>query len=135
MKQYRLSQIPYLTVGESGYQRFAQPLVSPEIGNHEHLSVDVVNFLPHSQSDGHAHPDRSELIYFLNDGAMVIDGQKHRIEAHSLVVVEAGEMHSVINESDELLRIICIFSPALPKTESAKAFIREHLKAPAQTVE
>lgn len=118
--------MPYLTVGDPGEQRFAQPLVAPELGNHDTLSIDVVNVTASSHTGSHKHVDRSEMIFFLNDGAMIIDNKRYEIEANSLIIVEAGETHTVINDSDGLLRILCIFAPALPKSEEAMEFIKQH---------
>jgi mannose-6-phosphate isomerase-like protein (cupin superfamily) len=126
MKQFILSQIPFFQVGEENTVRYAQFMVSPEAGNHDSLSIDAVTLKPRSRTDSHIHETNKEMMFFIDGGNIVIDGEDFELEPRTLIIVEEGESHMVVNNSDEDITLICIFSPALPKNEKALAFLKKN---------
>jgi mannose-6-phosphate isomerase-like protein (cupin superfamily) len=123
MKRYSLSAIPFFKVGDGNNVRYAQFMVSPEAGNHYSLSIDAVTLKPRSHTDAHIHCDNKEMMFFIDGGEIEIDGTEYSLEPRTLIIVEEGELHRVINRSDRNITLICTFSPALPKNDEAVKFL------------
>ena len=128
MKKFALYEIPFFQVGDGDTTRYAQFMVGPEMGNHDSLSIDAVTLKPHSSTDSHIHDTNKEMMFFLDGGNIVIDGQDYALAPRTQIIVEEGEAHMVVNKTDEEITLLCTFSPPLPKNEGAVSFIESTLK-------
>lgn len=71
------------------------------------------------KTDSHTHPV-DELIYITSGhGYSVYEGEKTPIQAGSFIYAKAGKEHQCVNKSNETMRLVCIYIPALPE-ESIK---------------
>src|SRR5271157_446569 len=63
----------------------------------------------------HDHGDVGELMYFVTgEGKAVLeDGTEYHIKPNTVLWAPPGVKHQTINESDEPLRIACVFVPAV----------------------
>lgn len=59
---------------------------------------------------GHNHPGQEEVYFFVQGtGIMIIDDQRFRVEAGSVVLVPDGAFHRVINDGEMNLTFNCVF--------------------------
>ncbi len=59
---------------------------------------------------GHNHPGQEEVYFFVQGtGIMIIDEQRFRVEAGSVVLVPDGAFHRVINDGEMNLTFNCVF--------------------------
>jgi quercetin dioxygenase-like cupin family protein len=66
------------------------------------------------KTDMHTHPV-DELIYITSGyGYSLKKDEKTPIQAGSFIYAKAGEEHQCVNESNETMRLVCIYIPALP---------------------
>ena len=69
--------------------------------------VQVVKFLPKTKIKTHYHKHTKEIFYILKEGGIIsIDNQHVRARNGDILLCEPGEMHSVINDTDEEFRIL-----------------------------
>jgi len=72
------------------------------------------------KTDYHTHTV-DELIYITSGyGYSLADGKKTPIQAGSFIYAKAGEQHQCVNESNETMRLICIYIPGLPEETITK---------------
>jgi quercetin dioxygenase-like cupin family protein len=75
------------------------------------------------KTDLHTHPV-DELIYITSGyGYSLYKGEKTPVKPGSFIYAKAEEEHQVVNESNETMRLVCIYIPALPEDKVKK--IRE----------
>jgi len=66
------------------------------------------------KTDAHEH-SVDELIYVASGfGYSISSGEKALIGTGTLLYASAGEKHQVVNESNETMRLVCVYVPALP---------------------
>ncbi len=83
------------------------------VGNFTFLLSTLFPF--EGKTDYHTHTV-DELIYITSGyGFSLADGKKIPIQAGSFIYAKAGEKHQCVNESNETMRLICIYIPALPE--------------------
>ncbi len=69
--------------------------------------VQVVKFLPKTKIKTHYHKQTKEIFYILNEGGIIsIDNQQVEAKNGDILLCEPGEIHSVINDTDEEFRIL-----------------------------
>jgi len=91
---------------------------------------------PHSKTDYHRH-DRPELIQVLTGfGVFLCEGDEISVGPDTALWVRTGEMHQMVNESDESMKLATVFVPAysteellIPIREAADDANREATKA------
>jgi len=72
------------------------------------------------KTDSHVHPV-DELIYIVSGyGYSLGGGQKTPVKTGTMVYASAGEEHQIVNESNETMRLLCVYIPALPDEVIAK---------------
>ena len=80
--------------------------------NVEEITFSHVAIYPHSKTDYHSY-DRPELIIIIGGrGKSVCDGQETQVEPDMALWVKAEEKHQMINESDEMMKLLTVFTPA-----------------------
>lgn len=81
-------------------------------GDAKNMCFGVAYFPPNSQAPGHVHPGEEEIIYVLSGkGRIFFDGKPESVEPGTCVYVPPGVEHSINNQSDEVMRIVYVFSP------------------------
>lgn len=112
MHLYKIDELPYAEFGQD-IKRKVRLVISPYTTGSEGLSIVHVTVSPKGVSEGHAHEDSDEYIYFDNYGKCIVDGEECRVEKNSVVMAPMGKKHACINTSDtEDLHLLCIFIPA-----------------------
>lgn len=62
-----------------------------------------------------------ELIYITSGYGYSVYGEKQTpVQAGSFIYAKAGEAHQVVNKSNESMRLVCIYIPALPQENIEK---------------
>lgn len=98
------------------------------------FSVHMTEWAPGAQVDNHLHETSTEAMFCLSGhGKASVNDEVFDFEPMSMICALPGEMHQIINTGDELLRVLCIFSPAISgeglrsRAESAvAAYRKEH---------
>lgn len=76
------------------------------------FSVHLTEWEPGCEIDEHFHPDGMEAMYLMSGkGLAVIDGKNYEFKPDSMIVAPPGISHKIVNTGEELLRVLCIFSP------------------------
>ena len=107
------------------YHRHIRVMLAPDRRNVPEITFSQVLLYPESITDAHAH-DRPELIIVTaGRGVSVCEGKKTSIEPEMALWIPAGETHQIINNTDETLTLLTVFTPGY----SAKALLEPVLKA------
>lgn len=79
------------------------------------LTLLIVNLDPHIGSTGlHIHPNEDEMITVTSGrGEGIENGRKFEIVPDTVVYAKKGLEHCITNTSDESMRLVCVFSPAM----------------------
>ena len=94
------------------YQRHIKIVLAPDKRNVEEITLSHVAIYPHSKTDYHSH-DRPELIIVTaGRGKSICDGREIQVEPDMALWAKAGEKHQMINESDEMMKLLTVFTPA-----------------------
>ncbi|MDY6770868.1 MAG: cupin domain-containing protein [Candidatus Nanohaloarchaea archaeon] len=89
-----------------GYSK--QELV-PEHLLEDDAMVEVVAVAPDDEVKPHRHDRTEEVFYILQEGGtLVIDGDAFTPERGEVIVCEPGEEHAVLNDSDQVFRILVV---------------------------
>jgi len=68
----------------------------------------VIRFLPGEELGQHRHERIEETFYFPGGGAkMIVNGEEHRIEDGDAFRMEPGDVHNIVNDTDE--PVDCVF--------------------------
>jgi len=69
--------------------------------------VQLVKFPARSKVKPHYHKQTKEVFYVLKEGGIIfIDDKKIRAKNGEIILCEPGEVHGVINDTDEEFRIL-----------------------------
>jgi mannose-6-phosphate isomerase-like protein (cupin superfamily) len=99
------------------HQRELKVLLSPDLQQtSKELSVGMV-ILPSGESgDPHIHIGSQETWFVLSgNGKLIIGDETAELRPDTLVVAPAGVKHQIINDGNEPLRALFIFSPSGPE--------------------
>ena len=78
------------------------------------FSVHVTEWMPGCQVDLHSHELSMEAMYCMaGNGIAEIDEVSYPFVTDSMIVAPPGVSHKITNTGDELLRVLCIFSPPI----------------------
>ena len=78
----------------------------------ENMAFGIADFPPNAHAPAHGHGQAEEIIYILTGrGEIYFDGRPEPVEPGSVAYVPTGVEHSVNNLSDEVMRIVYVFSP------------------------
>jgi len=76
------------------------------------MAFGIADFPPNAHAPAHDHGQAEEIIYVLTGrGEIYFDGRPEPVEPGSVAYVPTGVEHSVNNLSDEVMRIVYVFSP------------------------
>lgn len=94
------------------YKRHIKIVLAPDKRNVEEITFSHVVIYPNSKTDYHTH-DRPELIIVIaGRGKSICDGKETRIEPDMALWVQASEEHQLVNDGEEMLKIVTVFTPA-----------------------
>ena len=111
MNIFDINKMPYAEFG-STIKRKVRLVISPDTTGEERVAIVQVNIPPGGISEGHLHLESDEYILFDNDGAIILDGKRHKVFKGSLIHAVKGMMHECVNtNSDKELNLTCIFVP------------------------
>ncbi len=102
-----------------GYRRKVFRLVDKELVGSEHIVAGLTIFEPGEASSIHNHPESEEVnIMIRGSGDVIIDEQCTPFHEGDWVFIPAGSFHQHVNNSDEPLWLIWMYTPPgeLPKT-------------------
>jgi quercetin dioxygenase-like cupin family protein len=81
------------------------------------ISITMGIIAPHSNNDYHTH-EGTELLYIMSGfGKAKIDGKDHEIRPDSLIIAPPNTLHQQINESDETMKMLAIWTPPVTSKE------------------
>ncbi len=99
------------------YVRELKVLLSPSFQDvSKDLSIGIVTISPGQSGDPHIHDDAQEAWYVISGkGELIVGDEKAELIPDTLVVAPAGVEHQIINDSNEPLKVMFVFSPAGPE--------------------
>ena len=95
------------------FKRVMTPLMTTDQTERDiPFSVHITEWEPGRQVDMHIHEAAMEAMYCLSGNAHAkIDGQWVEFVPGSMIVADKNEEHCIVNDGNELLRVLCVFSP------------------------
>jgi len=100
------------------YKRHIKVMLAPDNRNVPEITFSHAIIYPHSRTDYHKH-DRPELILIVSGrGVSVCDGVKTPVEPDVALWVRPGEMHQLINDGEESLKLATVFVPGYTAKEN-----------------
>tara|TARA_B100001250_G_C19384885_1_gene607865 strand:- start:17 stop:346 length:330 start_codon:yes stop_codon:yes gene_type:complete len=74
------------------------------------LIVSSTDLKPGKSTSGHAHPGQEEVYNFVRgSGIMKVDDEVFDVSEGDMILIEDGQFHQVINNSDDNLYFVCVF--------------------------
>jgi len=78
----------------------------------QNMAFGVADFPPNAHAPAHDHSNAEEIIYVLSGyGEIYFDGVPEKVEPGSVAYVPVGVEHSINNQSDEVMKVVYVFSP------------------------
>lgn len=95
------------------HNRILKVLMSPEVGNYDEGTILLSDIQPGKSTGMHTH-DADEIMYVASGyGYNECGGKKNEIEEGSTIFAPADVEHDIVNESDEVLRLFCVYIPSI----------------------
>ena len=100
-------------------RRELRVLLSPKIHNTSlNLAIGLVTIPPGESGNSHFHTAEQETWYVLSGfGKLMIGDERVELKPDMVVVAPVGVTHQIINDGNEILKALFIFSPAGPEEE------------------
>lgn len=101
------------------HQRELKVLLSPAIQDvSKDLSIGMVILPPGESGDPHTHGDSQEAWYVISGtGKLIIGDEIAELTPDTVVVAPQGVEHQILNDGEEPLKALFLFSPAGPEEE------------------
>ena len=117
MSVIEISKIKGVRINEP-FGRTVKIICTPEISDEvKDLSITMGIIDPHSKNDLHTH-EGMEILYIVSGfGRAVMGDEEHAIQHDSLVVAPGGVPHQLINDSDDTMKMFCVWTPAVTGEE------------------
>lgn len=111
MNIHKIDDFPYVECG-SEPKRLIKLIISPYTTGEERFSIVHVTVPPCGVSNAHIHNDCDEIIYFLNNGKVLLNDEEYEVQKNSIVFAQKGMKHECVNTSgNEELKLYCLFVP------------------------
>jgi mannose-6-phosphate isomerase-like protein (cupin superfamily) len=69
---------------------------------------------------GNEHPRCEQWLWVLQGaGHAIINGRRVRLRQHSLLLIEKGELHQIVNSSRQTMRTLNLYAPPAYQTNGA----------------
>ena len=102
--KYFITNIEDATVGNRHYRQ--------ELFTGKHSQLVLMNLRPGEEIGMEVHELDQFIRFEAGQGTVILDGEKHRVQDGSAVVIPAGTKHNVVNTSNkEDLKLYSIYSP------------------------
>tara|TARA_B100001175_G_C19486926_1_gene630342 strand:+ start:474 stop:803 length:330 start_codon:yes stop_codon:yes gene_type:complete len=76
----------------------------------KNLIVSSTDLKPGKSTSGHAHAGQEEVYNFVKgSGVMKVDDNIFPVTAGDVILIEDGQFHQVINDSEDNLYFVCVF--------------------------
>lgn len=101
------------------HNRELKILLSPELdGSSDLISLGMVILPPGESGNTHLHETEQETWFVIaGQGKLKIGDEVAELKANTVVVAPAGVEHQIINDGDQELKALFIFSPAGPEKQ------------------
>lgn len=97
------------------YERLLKVCMSPEDGRSKDFTLLVSIISPSSGTNYHSHEESGELIYVVSGyGKATVEGKEFDVGADTAIYAPLGVRHMIRNDSDETMKLVCVFVPPLP---------------------
>ena len=107
-------------------ERYLKLIACPETTGYDTATVLFSHIPPGSATGMHTHPDSDEIMYCVGRGECIIDGEKVKLEADSVIVAPKGVEHECRNTSEtETLKLFCVYLPPLKLSELLLGLVKE----------
>ena len=74
------------------------------------LIISSTDLKPGKSTSGHSHAGQEEVYNFVKGfGKMKVDNDVFSVKEGDVVLIEDGQFHQVINDSDSNLYFVCVF--------------------------
>jgi len=100
------------------FSRSIKVLLAPDTQDEvKDISITMGIIAPHSMNDYHTH-EGTEILYIATGyGRAVLDGEEFEIKPDSLIVAPAGVAHRQINDSDDTMKMVAVWTPPVSGKE------------------
>jgi len=93
-------------------------LSEPLVTNAEKFSMGVVILAPGKGHTRHNHPGVEEILYVISgEGEQMVEGERRKITAGTLVHIPPDIYHETINTGWEAMKIVAIYAPPGPEAQ------------------
>jgi mannose-6-phosphate isomerase-like protein (cupin superfamily) len=82
-----------------------------EILTNEHTQLVLMSVQPGEDIGEEVHEVDQVLVFVSGSGEAVLNGEKSKVAANTLVVVPAGTKHNFVNTGSEPLKLFTIYGP------------------------
>ena len=80
------------------------------------LEWGIIRFQPGQELGAHKHEEVEETFYFTRGTPLVVvNGEEHRVRVGDAFRMEPGDVHNIINDTDEPIDAVFIKSAYLPE--------------------
>jgi mannose-6-phosphate isomerase-like protein (cupin superfamily) len=88
-------------------------IIGPEnFGKSKKMCFGVADFPANQHAPGHVHEEQEEILYVLHGkGEMYFNNMPEKIEKGTCIFVPPKVVHSINNTSNEVLKVVYVFSP------------------------
>ena len=97
------------------YSRVMTPYMTTDTASGEiPFSIHMAQWEPGAEVDEHSHEDATEAMYCLSgNGKASIGDEVFDLVPDSMICALPGELHQIRNTGRGILRVLCVFSPAV----------------------
>jgi putative monooxygenase len=101
--------------------RVIKHLCAPWTLGAKNVWVGVIDYDPQRTSNMHSHEEQEEVFYCISgSGEIIVDGEKQTLEPGTTVYVAPRKMHQIINNTNEVLKVLSAVSPPFQPEQYAK---------------
>jgi quercetin dioxygenase-like cupin family protein len=103
------SEVEFVKLTGRDHKMIVGPNKAMEARN---MAFGVADCPPNAHAPAHVHPKEEEIIYVMSGkGEIYFDGIPEPVEPGTVAYAPVGVEHSINNQSDEVLKIVYVFSP------------------------
>lgn len=90
-------------------------LITAESSGCKNLDFYISSYMPKACAEEHSHEESEEVFYFISgEGTFVLDGERHRVSAGTVIHVPPTVPHAIYNTGFENLLFVIAASPPEP---------------------
>jgi len=83
-------------------------LMLSEADGAPNFNLRVFDVQPGGNTPKHSHPYEHEIFILEGKGEMLLEGEMRKIAGYDTILIPASTEHTIVNNSDSLLRLICL---------------------------